>query len=122
MFTNGYSSDPNAKEPILDFFGVSVKAEDVPQQVERMYLLKKQVTAAICAISSRSFAICCDSSKAKLIAAARSTSRHTGQDCHVAHNWLYCLDLYIWALYHMFGKDELTSVMYIHSILLRATA
>ena len=43
MFSNGYSSDPNAKEPILDFFGVSVKAEDVPQQVERMYLLKKKV-------------------------------------------------------------------------------
>lgn len=43
MFANGYHPDPNAKEPILDFFGVSVKAEDVPQQVERMYLLKKKV-------------------------------------------------------------------------------
>ena len=45
MFANGHTSDPNAKEPILDFFGVSVKAEDVPQQVERMYLLKKKVGA-----------------------------------------------------------------------------
>ena len=45
MFANGYHPDPNAKEPILDFFGVSVKAEDVPQQVERMYLLKKKVGA-----------------------------------------------------------------------------
>ena len=43
MFANGYHADPAAKEPILDFFGVSVKAEDVPQQVERMYLLKKKV-------------------------------------------------------------------------------
>lgn len=43
MFANGYSADGDAKEPILDFFGVSVKAEDVPQQVERMYLLKKRV-------------------------------------------------------------------------------
>ena len=46
MFSNGYTSEPNAKEPILDFFGVSVKAEDVPQQVERMYLLKKKVSMA----------------------------------------------------------------------------
>lgn len=45
MFANGHTSDPNPKEPILDFFGVSVKAEDVPQQVERMYLLKKKVGA-----------------------------------------------------------------------------
>ncbi len=48
MFANGYTSDPAAKEPILDFFGVSVKAEDVPQQVERMYLLKKKVGSAPC--------------------------------------------------------------------------
>ena len=48
MFANGYHPDPNAKEPILDFFGVSVKAEDVPQQVERMYLLKKKVGAWQC--------------------------------------------------------------------------
>ena len=47
MFANGYHPDPNAKEPILDFFGVSVKAEDVPQQVERMYLLKKKVGALL---------------------------------------------------------------------------
>lgn len=43
MYQNGYSADAEAKEPILDFFGVSVKAEDIPQQVERMYLLKKKV-------------------------------------------------------------------------------
>ena len=43
MYQNGYSPEAEAKEPILDFFGVSVKAEDVPQQVERMYLLKKKV-------------------------------------------------------------------------------
>ncbi|KAL0021888.1 hypothetical protein WJX77_011593 [Trebouxia sp. C0004] len=45
MFANAHISDPSAKEPILDFFGVSVKAEDVPQQVERMYLLKKKIEA-----------------------------------------------------------------------------
>lgn len=43
MYQNGYLPDAEAKEPILDFFGVSVKAEDIPQQVERMYLLKKKV-------------------------------------------------------------------------------
>ena len=43
MFANGYAAEGEAKEPILDFFGVSVKAEDIPQQVERMYLLKKKV-------------------------------------------------------------------------------
>ena len=48
MFANGQVSDPTAKEPILDFFGVSVKAEDVPQQVERMYLLKKKVSISAC--------------------------------------------------------------------------
>lgn len=47
MFANGYHADPAAKEPILDFFGVSVKAEDVPQQVERMYLLKKKVSSVM---------------------------------------------------------------------------
>jgi len=51
MFANGHVSDPTAKEPILDFFGVSVKAEDVPQQVERMYLLKKKVITGACRLA-----------------------------------------------------------------------
>lgn len=51
MFANGHVGDPTAKEPILDFFGVSVKAEDVPQQVERMYLLKKKVITGACRLA-----------------------------------------------------------------------
>lgn len=39
------SSLEEVKEAILDFYGVSAKAEDIPQHVERMALLAKKVNS-----------------------------------------------------------------------------
>ena len=46
MFHNKWSACTSSRRrfvPILDFFGVSVKAKGVPQQVECMYFLTKKV-------------------------------------------------------------------------------
>ena len=43
-FKRNMRGDPEVREPLLDFFGISVKANEVPAHSQRMEILERKVT------------------------------------------------------------------------------
>ena len=42
-FKRNMRGDPEVREPLLDFFGISVKANEVPAHSQRMEILERKV-------------------------------------------------------------------------------